>query len=117
MKKTLVYYFYFSIFIGTTIYLCEKMDVVLPDLFRFYVNDFLIIPIVLTIVLWVVRKSQNNVILQISFWKVVYICGFYSILFEFYLPKIHPRYTSDFVDVFLYFISGLLFYILQKDFN
>ena len=115
MKKRLTYYFCFSIVIGSSIYICDKFDIVLPRIVRFYVNDFLIVPIVLYSSLCVIQKTKGNTNLKLSLLNVLYICTMYAVLFEYWLPKFHPRYTSDIIDVGLYFLSGILFYFLQKD--
>jgi hypothetical protein len=41
----------------------------------------------------------------------------YSVLFEFVFPEYLARYTKDFIDVILYFASGILFYKLQTKAN
>lgn len=115
MKKGLTYYVCFSFLIGVAIYICEKSEVILPKLVRFYVNDFLIIPIVLFLSLSVIRKLKGNSKLKLSLIHVLYVCVMYSIVFEYWLPKFHPRYTSDIIDVGLYFLGGCVFYIFQKD--
>ena len=114
MKKSLTYYFIFSICIGSVIYVCEKVEILLPEIVRFYVNDFLIIPIVLYLSLFVIRTLKNDKNIELSLLQILYVCTMYSIIFEYWLPKSHPRYTSDIIDVGLYFLSGMLFYFLQK---
>lgn len=113
MTKQLTYYFIFSTLIGSCIYVCEKLDIILPKLIRFYVNDFLIIPIVLYTCLFVIQKLKGKKNSKLSFLNIIYLCVLYSILFEYWFPKFHPRYTADYIDVVLYFISGILFYFLQ----
>ena len=117
MKNKLTYYFFFSVLVGSVIYVCEKTEIILPNIIRFYVNDFLIIPIVLTIVLWIVRAVQGNSKGTISILNILYLCVLYAVLFEYWLPKFHNRYTADSIDVLLYFNSGILFYVLQKTSN
>lgn len=117
MKKILYYYFIFSLVLGTSIYLASKFEFPLPKFVRFYVNDFLIVPIVLTISLVAVRKIKKDKTLVISLPNILYLSLFYTVFFEFWLPKFHPRYTFDVVDIVLYFLSGLLFYTLQKENN
>lgn len=114
MKNKLTYYFIFSVLLGSAIYTCEKLEIILPDFLRFYVNDFLIIPIVLTIVLWIVRKAKGNAQQQLSFWNIIYLCVLYSVLFEYWFPKYLVRYTFDLLDIVMYFIGGFVFYFLQK---
>jgi hypothetical protein len=114
MKKALLYYFYFSVFTGTLIYFLQYYNVPLPRIIRFYLNDFLIIPIILFISLQVLKWSKNEKNHIISLPVILYLCLMYSILFEFIFPKYLARYTKDFVDVILYFASGFLYYKLQK---
>lgn len=113
-KKILTYYFIVSITIGSFIYVSQKLSVKLPSTINNYVNDFLIIPIVLTVCLFILQKSRNDKSFQISLGVVLYICVLYSILFEFILPKYYVRYTADVLDVVLYFAGGFVFFVLQK---
>lgn len=101
--------------LGSSIYICNKFEIELPRIVRFYVNDFLIIPIVLFSSLIVIQKIKGNTSIKLSLLNVLYICTMYAVVFEYWLPIFHPRYTADFIDVALYFLSGMLFYFLQKD--
>lgn len=114
MKKTLFYYFIFSVITGSFIYFSSYFNVQLPRFVRHYVNDFLIIPIVLYISLQILKWSKNDKEYNLSLPIILYLCFLYSLLFEFIFPKYLARYTKDFIDVILYFASGFLFYYLQK---
>ena len=115
MKKILFYYFLISLLTGTTIYFLQYFSVPLPKFIRFYVNDFLIIPIVLFICLQILKWSKNDKTYTLSFPIILYVCFMYSLLFEFIFPKYLARYTTDIIDILLYFASGFVFYYLQKD--
>jgi len=115
MKNKLTYYFLCSIVIGSTIYLTSQLGIAMPRFIRFYVNDFLIVPIVLFLVLIIVRAFKNEKNMLLSIGHIAYICAMYSVIFEFWLPTFHERYTYDLIDVALYFLSGGVFYILQKE--
>lgn len=112
--KLLPYYFVFSIILGSSIYIAQKLKVKLPEIVQFYINDFLIIPIILIASLYVLRLSKNNNQYKIPIWITLYLCVIYSIVFEYYLPQFHPRYTGDWIDVILYFASGMIFHFLQS---
>ena len=114
MKKKLSLYIIISFFIGSCIYICEKQGWWLPNWVRFYVNDFLIVPIVLFIGLKTVQLTRNDTQVRLSLMLVLWICFLYSLLFEFIFHMYLKRYTADKIDVLLYFLSGLLFYQLQK---
>ena len=115
MNRFLKGYFIASLLIGLTVYIAQKSKYLLPDIIQFYLNDFLIIPIVLTTSLYILRWSKNDKNYHIPLSIVLYSCFLYSFLFEYFFPKFHVRYTSDFIDVILYFASGIIFYILQKN--
>lgn len=117
MNKKLKYYFIFCLSVGTLIYFLQLNQYSLPAIINNYVNDFLIIPIVLFLSLVVLRWSRNNKNFTLSLPTILYVCFFYSFLFEFIFPKYLTRYTKDFVDVIVYFASGFLFYYLQKQKN
>lgn len=117
MKKVLPIYFMFSVLIAMCVYVAQKLDFKLPEIIDFYLNDFLIMPILLTISLVILRWSRNNKNYQIPIWVILYICGVYAFLYEYVLPKFNPRYTADIIDVVLYFISGFLFFTLQNFYN
>lgn len=114
MNKKLTIYCVFSLVLGLIIYLFQYLDVELPKIINNYVNDFLIIPIVLFTCLLFLRWSRNNSNFILSLPIILYVCCMYSILFEFVFPKYLSRYTADFIDVLLYFTSGILFYMLQN---
>lgn len=111
----LTYYFIASVVIGSLIYIAQKLLIKLPTFVNNYVNDFLIIPIVLTICLFVLRWSRNDKNYQVSLGVIFYICVLYSVLFEVILPKYYTRYTTDVLDVILYFAGGFVFFVLQKN--
>ena len=115
MKKILTYYFIISLLLGSGIYLCDKTGIELPNWVRFYVNDFLIVPIILFISLKVLRWSKNDALYTISLPLILYVCVLYSALFEFIFPTYLLRYTYDVLDIALYFTSGFVFYFLQKE--
>lgn len=115
MKKKLRYYVFTSVVLGTLVYTSDKLGLILPTYIRFYLNDFLILPIVLYAVLVTTRKLKGDASLQLSTIHIVYSCAMYALFFEYWLPTFHSRYTADLIDTLLYFISGCVFYHLQKD--
>lgn len=113
MNNVLKIYCFISLIVGTVIYICQKQHIIFPKIVNNYVNDFLIVPICLTISLALLRITRNNENYYLKLPLVLYLAGFYSILFEVILPAFKSRYTSDFIDVLLYFISSIVFYTFQ----
>lgn len=114
LNKKLTYYFIFCCFTGTIVYFLQFFSIKLPNIIQFYLNDFLIIPIVLFISLHILKWSKNDKKYTLSLSIILYICFLYSLLFEFIYPNYLARYTKDYIDILLYFASGFLFYRLQK---
>lgn len=112
--KRLLWFFIGLIFLGGFVFTLQKLAVPLPLIVRFYVNDFLIVPIVLALCLIVVRWLKSNFFYQLPLVVVLYVSIMYSVIFEWFLPQFHPRYTADIIDVMLYLLGGLVFYMLQK---
>ncbi|HZH70529.1 MAG TPA: hypothetical protein VFD80_08775, partial [Flavobacteriaceae bacterium] len=88
--------FFFGIFL--VIYTLQKFQISIPLWINNYVNDFLCMPVVLSICLAAIRtlKKDNKLLLPLS--AIVSLTVFYAIYFEYYLPKVNPRYTADWLD-------------------
>lgn len=114
MKNALSKYVFLSFILGTFIYFAARFQLQLPQIIRFYVNDFLIMPIVLYACLLILQKTKNNKNYKISVPIILYLCFLYSLLFEFIFPNYLARYTKDYIDILLYFAGGFVFYQLQK---
>ncbi len=79
-----------------------------------YANDLLCIPIVLSLIIWIIRQFRTKKEITIPPFAIAIVVVYYSIYFEYYLPKTNPRYTADMVDVLLYIAGGFLFYFIEK---
>ncbi len=69
-------------------------------------------PIVLFVCKYVVRELKSNKA-RLPWSLVFMVTLFYSVYFEYYLPKVNPRYTADFLDVLLYFMGAGFFCIME----
>lgn len=112
MYKVVIYILMFLI--AVFVFVMQRLDIRLPYLINNYVNDFLYIPLVLGGIEFIIRilKKDNSFKLPLRF--IIFLALSYSIYFEFYLPKVNLRYTADWIDVILYFISGITFYYFTK---
>ncbi|WP_353162169.1 hypothetical protein [Myroides odoratus] len=110
MKKTL---FFIALGIATSIYLLQQTQLNIPLWVNNYVNDFLLLPLVLTSCLFVVRKIKQDKKIHLSLPLILAVTLFYSVYFEWYLPQHNPRYTGDWMDCLLYFCGAFVFYFLQ----
>jgi len=113
-KKILLINFIVSCCIGATIYCLQKAGWLLPFIIHNYVNDFLILPIVLTLCLYVLRKTRRQHFFTINVFIIAYLVVLYSLFFEWYLPKVNVRYTADVLDVCMYVFGGCWFGYLQR---
>lgn len=108
----LLFCFSFGIFLLNL--LVVRLPIQLPTFFSSYLNDLLCMPVVLCICLYIIRKVSQNKRLKISLFSALSLAALYSIYFEFYLPLVTTRYTSDIVDTLLYFSGSFIFWLVQK---
>lgn len=94
--------------------MAQKLTIQLPGFINNYTNDFLIIPIVLSICLFVLRKTRSHKTFRISIAMILYIVVMYALFFEVLMPKLSERYTADGIDVLMYSVGGLWFWFLQR---
>lgn len=79
-----------------------------------YLNDFLFVPIVLSLIQFLVRKIKNNKQFKIPTSAIIMIVIYYSLYFEYFMPKLNQRYTADLFDVLMYILGGLFFYLVEN---
>jgi hypothetical protein len=110
-----ILYISFTIFVLTFISfeILKFFGIPLPGWTTSYLNDFLCMPIVLTICLKAVHIIKKNTSITLSLPLILILTSFYAVYFELILPQISVRYTADFLDVLIYFSGTFLFYFLQ----
>lgn len=81
--------------------------------FRSYLDDLLVVPIVLPATLALMRLIFYRKIRCLSVFMTVSFVLLLSILFEVILPKVNALYTADLWDVFCYAIGGIVFWRYQ----
>ncbi|WP_178986205.1 hypothetical protein [Winogradskyella helgolandensis] len=106
--------FYLSVLLASTVYIANRLEVPLPNWVFFYINDFLCMPIVLSTCLAVLRIIKKTEMLYAPISVVLVLTIYFSMYFECVMPHINTRYTSDIIDVGLYFLGALLFFKFQK---
>ncbi|MEC5165328.1 membrane protease YdiL (CAAX protease family) [Flavobacterium sp. PL11] len=112
MYQVVIYIIMFLI--ALVVFVMQHLHIPLPYLINNYLNDFLYIPLVLGGTEFIIRNLKKDASFKLPLEFIVFLSCSYSIYFEFYLPKINLRYTADWIDVILYFISGVIFYFFTK---
>ena len=99
---------------GLSVYLLQRLNVELPKVLNNHLNDLLCMPLVLGISQQAVRylRSDTRMVLPLSLQLCV--TALFCFYFEWYLPKVNPRYTSDWIDVCCYFFGTGGFYIRNR---
>lgn len=100
--------------IAASIYVLQKLAIDLPQLLNNYLNDLLCIPLILGVLTFIIRQLKKNHRFKLPFGFIFILSSYYAVYFEYYLPKNNSRYTSDWIDVALYFLGGMLFYLYQR---
>ena len=114
MMKSLL--FYTTLALSLLIYSLQREHVALPTWVNNYVNDFLTLPLVLSICQYILRKLKKQTDLLLPLSLILFVALYYSVYFEWYLPKHNPRYTGDWLDCVMYFSGAGVFYLLNNTF-
>ena len=112
--KTLHIYIGISLLLFLLVEFLRFYQISAPNWIFFYLNDFLVIPIVGFICLrlfWFFKKDKT---IRIDVFSILTLVVIYAVYFEVYLPQNSARYTADFWDVICYILGGIVFYFLQK---
>ena len=104
-------FFYIPCIVFWTNQYFEKVMQVFVRLVHAYLDDLMAVPVVLGITLQVFKwiHPQKNTFVFTKF-QVALGLVYFSVLFEFVLPKWSNTYTSDIWDLVCYAIGALIFY-------
>ncbi|WP_157600678.1 hypothetical protein [Rufibacter sp. DG15C] len=80
-----------------------------PDWMRFYLDDLLCLPLILTVTLFFMRAFHGPTF-RLTPYQVGIAVAYYALAFEVVFPLFMPRYTADMVDFVLYATGGWIFY-------
>ncbi len=97
-------------FNASGIFVMQKAGFYLPEILNNYANDLLCLPLVLGGISFAIRKLKRDKFFKFPLSFMLFMALYYSVYFEYYLPINNPRYTSDWIDVTLYFSGALFFY-------
>ena len=104
---------YFTmVFIALTIYTMQRLNLSLPTIVTNYANDLLYLPLVLGAIEFIIRQLKKDSSFGLPLGFVIFLAISYSIYFEYYLPEVDARYTSDCIDVILYFVGGIAYFFI-----
>jgi hypothetical protein len=80
-----------------------------------YLSDAFALPVIANLGLWFQRVFivRNNRYL-LTPWHVLFVVVYVSIVFEWILPSISKKFTADWIDVLLYTIGGVFFYLVMN---
>lgn len=88
------------------------------DFLRYHLTDLLFVPAMGFFALILIRIIKRDKTITISPLLVFIQVVLVSVYFEWYLPNYSPKrfewYTSDLVDVAMYFLGGVIFLALQR---
>ena len=113
MLKRIIYYV--MALTALCIFILQKLNVPLPSLVNNYLNDLLCLPLILGVLTFLIRYFKKDKFFTFPLAFVILLSTYYSVYFEFYLPKVNPRYTADWIDVILYFSSSIAFFLIQNN--
>ena len=110
--KKLVHKYYFPVFVllALAVYSAQQLEFPVPTRINNYLNDFLCMPIVLKICLYVVRYVKSDYHIKLPLLLQISLTLVFILYFEVVLPSFDARYTADLLDL-VAFTAGLLFFM------
>ncbi len=81
-----------------------------------YLDDLLVVPVVLPPILVALRWIFKNPTLQIELGMLITLVLMLSILFEGLLPALNDKYTRDVFDILCYILGALCYWYWNKYF-
>ncbi len=85
-----------------------------PSFIRYNFNDFLCLPIILTLTICILRYLKRDQNIELSGRLIFGEAVFYSVLFEFLLPIYSMKYTADLIDVLMYVLGAWFYGVMMK---
>lgn len=90
------------------------LEVDIPQFLNSYATDLLCMPIILTIILFLVQKVKRNDSIALPIAGIIFVTTYWAVYFEYYLPYRSEMYTADAVDVAMYILGMLSFILWQR---
>lgn len=86
----------------------ESQQIFIPYIHA-YLDDFLCFPIVLTLILFLLRRIYQNPNFRFTTLQIVFAVAYFSLAFEVVLPYFSANYRSDALDVVAYILGAMFF--------
>lgn len=109
------YFLLLSIVYLITRYL-KSTNLELPIFIKNHLTDLLCMPIILTLCLVFVRIVKRIPNYVLTPFMIFSMTAFYAVLFEYIAPKSNPNQTGDWIDVLMYGIGGIGYWLVQRRF-
>jgi len=96
--------------------ICKFGKIETPTWFSSYFADLLCMPLLLSYSVIMIRKIKKTPSLILNKKMILFAFIYVSIVFEIILPEISTKFTRDYLDILMYFIGSIVFYLFQGDF-
>jgi hypothetical protein len=114
MKLLFKPYFIVLVILYFIVRLSLAYGVELSLFFKNHFTDLLCMPIVLTICLAFVRLIKKLPTYLLTPLMIISMTVFYAVLFEYLAPLNNPNQTGDWLDVLMYGLGGIEFWLIQR---
>lgn len=84
-----------------------------PDVLRFYLADFLALPVILTWTVALISYIKKRAV-KLSFLQILFAVLYITFVMEYAAPKWSSYATSDPLDAVMYLLGGISFYVAQN---
>lgn len=113
-SRHIVFIFFFVSYL--IVFSLKKYDVELPYFIQCYFADLLALPITLSAIRYLLSKYSGQSDYSLSLGKITFAILYFSLFFEWLLPRYSNSYTGDFFDFICYFLGGVIYFFIQSNF-
>jgi len=107
-RSNFLFLFLILIYVAGRILRSEK--IIIPWI-NSYLSDVLCLPIILSLIQFLIQKYIiRNPGYRLGIYHIILTIVYFSLVFEWYLPKHNPHFTYDPLDILAYSLGGVLFY-------
>ncbi|HYK76344.1 MAG TPA: hypothetical protein VEV16_05160 [Daejeonella sp.] len=110
MKTLLNNWFIIFCLIWLLVFTGRKLDWTIP-IINSYLTDLLAVPVVMQLALAFQRTFvERNENYCFKAGHVIFVVFYISLVFEWLLPRLDAKFTSDGMDILMYILGGLIFW-------
>jgi len=98
----------------SVLFFIKHSNIAAPVIIRNYLADLLCMPFTLSLFVMLMRWLKRQLTFQLSAAMIVFSVTYIAFMFEYFLPKYYSGLTADSVDIGMYALGGMFYFLFQK---